>query len=427
MTAKMFSGLMAVLLLGQPLAAQTTPAPPPVSAMPADGSANPAANTAPANTPDAAWRAPDVGRQRTTATLSSDAPSLDAHKVQPTTAAVPIRSGGKDMLPNDQGQVWQQYDISVYSSKVQGVAHPEQAIIDWILRETGTEVWFTQPLGLLSADQNTLSVYHTPEMQRIVADVVGRFINGTQDPHVLGLRLVAVSSPSWRSNYLHRLQPVTVQAPGIEAWLVSREDAALMLAELRRRSDYREHAMSNLVFYNGQSQTVAQQRPRTYIRSYRARPQESAWAQYDVERAQLQEGFTLQISSLLSQDERTIDTVLKCNIDQVEKLLSVSVDLPGFNGQVQRAEIQVPQLASWRLHERFRWPANQILLLSCGVVATPGPERPTTMGLPIPNLFASAGRADALLYIESLGKASQALLTGQTTTGGQTLNPGARY
>ena len=148
---------------------------------------------------------------------------------------------------------------------------------------------------------------------------------------------------------------------------------------------------------------------------------------YDVDRAQLQEGFTLQISPLLSQDERTIDAVLKCNIDQVEKLVSVAIDLPGFNGQMQRAEVQVPQVVSWRLHERFRWPTNQILLLSCGVVASPGPERPTTLG--IPNPFArGGGRSDALLFIESRGKASQALVTGQTSTvGGQVVNPGARY
>ncbi len=409
-----------VLLWAQPSAAQTSPNQFPAQQPPATDQSGQAA--------DASWRSPDVPRQRATASLTSEAPSLDAHKVKPATAAVPIRSGGRNMLPNDQGQVWQQYDISVYTSKVQGIEHPEQAMIDWILRETGTEVWFSQPLGLLSADHDTLSVYHTPEMQRIVADVVGRFINGTQDPHALGLRLVSVGSPNWRSNYLHRLHPISVQSPGIDAWLITREDAAMMLAELKRRSDYREYSVSNLVFYNGQSQTIAQERPRTYIRAYRTRPAETAWMGYEVERGQLQEGFSLQISPLLSQDERTIDAVLKCNIDQVEKLVPVGIDLPGFNGQMQRAEIQVPQLVSWRLHERFRWPTNQILLLSCGVVASPGPDRATALGLPLPHLFSTAGRADALLYVESLGKASQALLSGQTTTiGGRTINSGARY
>ena len=39
------------------------------------------------------------------------------------------------------------------------------------MRETGTEIWFSEPLGILSASRTTLKVYHTPEMQQIVADV----------------------------------------------------------------------------------------------------------------------------------------------------------------------------------------------------------------------------------------------------------------
>jgi len=398
-----------------------------------------AAQTVPVQTPasppvvagasaDANWRAADADRPRATASLDSSDTSLDAHRVQPASPAVPVRSGGKDMLPNDQGQIWQQYDISVYTSRVQGVEQPEQAIIDWILRETGTEVWFKPPLGLLNANATTLSVYHTPEMQQVVADVVGRFVNGTQDPHVLGVRVAAVDNPNWRGGFLHRLHPVTVQSVGIEAWLLSKEDAALLLADLRRRADFREYSSPNLVFFNGQSQTVTSLRPRVYIRAYHTRMQDNVWMGYDVERGQIQEGFALQVSPLLSQDERTIDAVLKYNVDQVEKLVSVGIDLPGLTGQVQRAEIQVPQLVSWRLHERFRWPTNQVLLLSCGVIASPGPDRQTPLG--IPNLFARGGsRADALLFVESLGKASQALVTGSTNAIGSAglQQQGARY
>ena len=79
--------------------------------------------------------------------------SLDAHQVRPGDGGRPLRSGGKDMLPNDQGQVWQQYDISVYTSQVKGVENPQQAIIDWILRETGTEVWFTSSVGFAQCRQ----------------------------------------------------------------------------------------------------------------------------------------------------------------------------------------------------------------------------------------------------------------------------------
>ncbi len=51
-------------------------------------------------------------------------------------------------LPNDAGQVWREYDITPYTSRITGINDPQQAILDWILKETGTEMWFNQPLGI---------------------------------------------------------------------------------------------------------------------------------------------------------------------------------------------------------------------------------------------------------------------------------------
>jgi hypothetical protein len=55
------------------------------------------------------------------------------------------------------------------------------------------------------------------------------------------------------------------------------------------------------------------------------------------------------------------------------------------------------------LHERFRWPSDQVLLMSLGVVARPDLQRGNafTSALMLP---ADAARADALLMIESKGK-----------------------
>ena len=61
---------------------------------------------------------------------------------------------GAGVLPNEHGQVWREYDISPYTQRVRDVDKPEQAVIDWILRETGTEVWFAEPLGILKRQQH---------------------------------------------------------------------------------------------------------------------------------------------------------------------------------------------------------------------------------------------------------------------------------
>src|SRR5206468_2409080 len=81
------------------------------------------------------------------------------------------------------------------------------------------------------------------------------------------------------------------------------------------------------------------------------------------------------------------------------KLVPLNIDVP-VGGQSQRVQIQVPQIVSWRLSERFRWPTNEVLLLSCGVVATPAPGASGVMGVLTSPLGIGGNRADALLMIE---------------------------
>ncbi|MEO8270819.1 MAG: hypothetical protein ABI557_13935, partial [Aureliella sp.] len=127
----------------------------------------------------------------------------------------------------------------------------------------------------------------------------------------------------------------------------------------------------------------------------------------------IKEGYRLQLSPLLSVDKQTVDLVVKCNIDQVERLANVNLDLPLQTGQSYTGQINVPQVASWRLHERFRWPADEVLVLSCGVVAAPmGSPNNSLLGqgtslLGLDRILPSGGdRADALLVIEYRGDAS---------------------
>ena len=100
--------------------------------------------------------------------------------------------------------------------------------------------------------------------------------------------------------------------------------------------------------------------------------------------------------------------MIECDVDQVERFVPVAVDVPSTTGVPQRVEIQVPQMASWKLKERFRWPGDHVLLVACGMVASPGPVRSGIFGINSP--FTNGGqRADALLFIEFKGRPSDAL------------------
>ncbi len=317
-----------------------------------------------------------------------------------------------NQLPNDAGQVWREYDITPYTSQISGIPDPQQAILNWILKETGTEMWFNQPLGILSAERNQLRVYHTPEIQNIVHGIVDRFVNTKGQVQNVQVSLVTIGKPNWRSTAYPVLQPIEVQSPGVEAWMITKENAALLRASLARRSDFKDHGTGQIAHNDGQTVVLRNTKPVQFIRNFR-------WAQNQVPSWQplvttIDEGYTLEISSLSSLDGNTIEASIQCHVDQVEKLDTVKVDVPSSTGAASdRINLQIPQLVSWRLEERFRWPNDQVLLMSCGVVATPVPQ--TNLPGNFPNVLGlNRQRADALLFIDYRGPALPNNLPGST-------------
>ncbi len=327
-----------------------------------------------------------------------------------------------DMLPNQAGQIWREYDISPYTSKITSTQNPQQAILDWILRETGTDMWFNQPLGILNADRNHIYVYHTPEIQNAVRKIVDRFVHTRGQVQAVEINLITVENPNWRSNVYPMLQPVDVQSPGVEAWMISKENAARLLGQLSRRSDFKQHSSGRLVAHDGQQLVLEKFQPRQFVRSLRWVPDQNP--NYQPLLTTIDEGYKLEISSLSSLDDRLIEATIKCDVDQVEKLTTVKVDVPSITpGRIEQMDLQIPQLLSWRLHERFRWPNDQVLLLSCGVVAKPDPQAPLPGNFP--RIFNSnRNRADALVFIEYRGPASSGQYPTPATPNGQ-LTPNA--
>jgi hypothetical protein len=311
---------------------------------------------------------------------------------------------GPATLPNDAGQEWRDYDISPYTLRVTSTNKPEQAIVDWILRETGQDAWHAEPLGMLSANRRTLRVYHTPEMHAVVADIVDRFVSSEAETQAFGIRVVSIGSPNWRAKSHTMLKSVPVQSQGAQAWLLAKEDASLLLADLRRRTDFREHSSPHLLIHNGQPSHVALQRAHNYVRNVTLNS--ATWPGFVPEQAQVDEGFSLEFTPLLSVDATTIDAVLKCHVDQIEKMLPVMVDVPTPVAPRQRTKIEVPQMSSVRLHEKFRWPTDHVLLVSLGVVASPTPAAAGTAGT-LTNALSltnSGSRSDLLLFVENRGK-----------------------
>ena len=345
-----------------------------------------------------------------TSTSATSSPSSFETKVTRT----------QNQLPNEAGQVWREYDLSPYTDNVKSVGNPQQAILDWVLRETGTEMWFNEPLGILHATKDRLIVYHTPEIQQEVKAITDRFVRTRGQEQNFNIDLLTVENPNWRSNAYPLLQTIDVQTPGVEAWMMSKENAAILIGQLRQRADFKQHSGGVVKSHDGQSFVLEKTKPVAFVRSLRWLP--GQFPSFEPLMTTINEGYTLNISSLSLLDNRAIEVAVKCDVDQVETLTPIKIPVPGAGNTVQTADINVPELISWRLHERFRWPSDQVLLLSCGVVADPKPETSGGTGMfGLRSRRKQTDRSDALLLIEYRGPATEANLP--RTAGRSSLAP----
>ena len=183
---------------------------------------------------------------------------------QQAPTARPQNPSADVVLPNSAGQLWREYDITPYTTRVGG-EEPHQAVIDWILRETGTNLWFREPLGILNASREKLRVYHKVEVHEVVNGIVERLNQNPQHPHVINMRLCTIANPNWRSQAMRILKPVAAQSPGVDAWLLAKEDASMLIGQLSRRTDYREHHSPNLTIPNGKAEVITKTMPKTYV------------------------------------------------------------------------------------------------------------------------------------------------------------------
>ena len=276
--------------------------------------------------------------------------------------------------------------------------------LDWILRDTGHDVWFRPTsggsVGRLVVTRDRVQANHDAAILRQVRNVVERFTNPSTRRHQFSIQLVAVRRPNWRTASLAALQPIDVQTPGIEAWTLAREEATMLTARLRQRNDYLELARHDEI-RNGGEFLWEQRQPRNYPRTLALDPQR--WPGYQTLFGQISEGMHLSVFPLTMPNERESEVVIKGEAEQVEQFHDVwsNVTTPGTP---QRTRTQVPQVCGWRMHERFRWPADRVLLVSRGIVALPGAPS-SGAALPFADVLgARPARGELLVFVADAGR-----------------------
>lgn len=294
-------------------------------------------------------------------------------------------------LPADAGQVWQTYDIGPF---VQVAGEGSQKhVVDWVLQETGYEVWHGETVASLTASEAALRVFHTGEMQARVADVVKRFTVDAQTPHRFSVRVLGIGSPAWRADARPAMEPIAAATPGVHAWILSREAAAMLVGQLKARGDCQELPTGATLAANGVPAVLAGGRTRPYVKDVAVRP--DVWPGWQRLDAACGEGFELDVHPLIAADGAAVEAVVRCRIDQIERMAPVTVTVPAADRQ--RVQIEVPQMSAVRIGERFRWPASQCLVIGLGLVPWPVPGQ---NAVSTAALLTDAKRTDVIVVVE---------------------------
>ena len=309
-----------------------------------------------------------------------------------TVSVKPTAWADGSSLPAENGQQLQTYTIAPFVEQA-GIGS-EKLVVDWVLQETGYASWHGSQLAALAVNPTTLTCFHVPDMQARVADIVQRFVADASSPHRVLVRVVGVGSPSWRADVASTMQPLPTTTPGVQAWMMPRESAALLLATLRARNDFREVPTGPVLAANGQPAVISGGRRRPYVRDVATgTPTAPGWQPVT---SGCDEGLSVEVQPLMTADGTAVEAILRCRIDQIERMAAVAVDVP--TAERGRVNIEVPQSSSVRVGERFRWPASQALVIGLGLVPWPVPDPAKPGG---PTLLPPAAlRMDVLVVVE---------------------------
>ena len=105
----------------------------------------------------------------------------------------------------------------------------------------------------------------------------------------------------------------------------------MLVAMLRRRSDCQELPTGPVLAANGLPAVLSGGRSRPYVRD--VAPRTDAWPGWQTLGATCDEGFSLDVQPLISQDGTAVEAVMRCRIDQVERMAPVVVNVPVANQQ----------------------------------------------------------------------------------------------
>ncbi|MDO4571217.1 MAG: hypothetical protein Q4D38_12590 [Planctomycetia bacterium] len=297
-------------------------------------------------------------------------------------------------IPAEHGQIWKKYNILPYTSRVTNSATPQRAVQDWILLETGFDIWHAEIPAMLNVAPDCVNVYHTPEVQKQIEGVIARFVNVDPMVHQFRVSVFSVGSPLWRQKIPAGVEPIRSESLGSQAWVVLPDALRSLLEIFRAQHDFVNHTAETRLLPNGQPMRIYLARQREYTRDVfspvgSGKPPQPELVRFD-------DGFGVEVMPLVSIDGLYADAQIKMHVNHLDRVISMRIVPLGSVGKVQSEEIETPVVGQFRFRERYQWSLENSLLVSVGITP-PLTSAGSVSGL---NLLNSTKRVETLVLIE---------------------------
>jgi hypothetical protein len=277
-------------------------------------------------------------------------------------------------LPDEPGYTWLNRDISRYTSLAYDARtpRPQNDIVNWIFRRTGSEVWHGEKIAVLSASRAQIRAYHSRTWLREVDAIVQRFIDATADILDVRVRFFAAQDPRWRYAVYSRLNRIGTGPHGQQIWTLTPESARLVESQLLVTPGFKALADRRFELVNGQTVTVETADKLDYFAG--AQRESSVGLGYQPSVQNLNEGVTLRFSPLLNHEGDMLDAAVDLKAVTVKRLYRTRILARREIGPNDLA-IDIPEVTETRLNLTVpNWPLGQTLLISGGI--TPGILQP---------------------------------------------------
>jgi hypothetical protein len=308
-------------------------------------------------------------------------------------------------FPTEPGQVFRTFDISRYTSLPHDSSNPQDAIVEWIFRRTGSAIWHGDRVAVLGASRAQLRAYHSPKVLKQVEEYVERFTNAQPaDVIKLRVRFVAASDTRWRYAVMSRLIPIASGPQGQQVYTLDAEDAAMVRTQMQVYQGFKLLLDQERKIINGQTLYVARELPVDYV----VGPQRDSAVGLGFQpgTAKLTEGVFLRVSPLLTFEGDALDLALDLRANTVKSLVATKILTRREIGPADMS-IDVPEVVESRLNQVINnWKIGQTLVITGGIHGGILQAKNGFMNMKIPGTVPTKTELLVFLDAEPVGVAS---------------------